>query len=101
LIGTHDFSAFCNQRSLWTRHPICTIKAVEVTLQDHNRLSIDFKGDRFLYKMVRNLAGTLAYIGCGKIPANALSSILEKQTRSLAGITAPAHGLSLVKIFYP
>lgn len=100
LLGTHDFSSFCNERSLWTRSPVCTIDAVNISLQEQGRLSICFKGDHFLYKMVRNLAGTLVYAGCGKIPPNTIPSILENKTRSLAGVTAPAHGLTLKEVIY-
>lgn len=101
LLGAHDFSSFCNERSLWTRNPVCTIDAINILLYEENRLSICFKGDHFLYKMVRNLAGTLAYVGCGKIPPNTIPSILEKKARALAGVTAPAHGLTLKEVFYP
>lgn len=100
LLGTHDFSSFCNERSLWTRSPVCTIDAINIILHEGDRLSICFKGDHFLYKMVRNLAGTLVYVGCGKIPPDAIPSILEDKARSLAGVTAPAHGLTLKEVFY-
>ncbi len=101
LLGTHDFSSFCNERSLWTRNPVCTIDAINIFLHEGNRLSISFKGNHFLYKMVRNLAGTLVYAGCGKIPPRAIRSILENRSRTLAGVTAPAHGLFLKEVFYP
>ncbi len=100
LLGTHDFSSFCNERALWTRNPVCTIDAINIFLLEANRLSISFKGDHFLYKMVRNLTGTLVYVGCGKIPPQTIPSILETKARALAGVTAPAHGLTLKEVFY-
>ena len=51
--------------------------------------------------MVRNIVGTLAYAGSGKIPLLAIPSIIEKGNRPEAGMTAPAHGLFLNQIFYP
>ena len=99
LLGTHDFSAFCNERSLWTRDPVCTLTSIQIQPID-TRLCICIKGDHFLYKMVRNLVGTLAYVGCGKIPLDAIPSILSNQARVRAGVTAPAHGLSLNKVLY-
>jgi tRNA pseudouridine38-40 synthase len=49
---------------------------------------------------VRIIAGTLAYVGMGKIGANAIPDIIAGLDRTKAGITAPAHGLYLVEIFY-
>jgi tRNA pseudouridine38-40 synthase len=50
--------------------------------------------------MVRNMVGTLAYIGSGKIELKALKKILQSKMRSSAGITAPAHGLELAEVYY-
>jgi tRNA pseudouridine38-40 synthase len=106
LIGTHDFSAFCNERSLWDRDPICHIEKIEIlpsseTLtQVENPLCIHMIGDHFLFRMARNITGTLAYIGCGKIKAEQVPMILASKDRTLAGVTAPAHGLILKRVFY-
>lgn len=100
LLGSHDFSAFCNDRSLWNRSAECTLTQIELSSQPHGRFHITIHGDHFLYKMVRNLVGTLAYIGCGKIPSQSLASILRSKDRTCAGPTAPAHGLRLSSVFY-
>jgi tRNA pseudouridine38-40 synthase len=92
LLGTHDFTAFANEEE---KDPICTLHAI--TFKDH--LTIVIKGDRFLYKMVRNLIGALVYVGCGKLTS--LTPILQSRDRKKAGITAPAHGLHLHQVFYP
>lgn len=92
LIGTHDFTAFANEPE---KNPICTLESIVF-----DRF-FQIKGDRFLYKMVRNLVGTLIYIGCGKLPANSIPSILAGKDRKQAGVTAPAHGLYLHQVFYP
>jgi len=60
----------------------------------------DISANGFLYKMVRNIIGTLVEVGRGKIPATAIPDILEAKDRNLAGPTAPAHGLCLMSIRY-
>ena len=101
FLGTHDFSAFCNlkkyqqydnyTRSLWR------IDLVEL---ENKRLRFEIEGDHFLYKMVRNLVGTLVYVGCGKLEEAGMKKILIEGRRTEAGMTAPAHGLSLQKVNY-
>lgn len=93
LIGAHDFTAFANAPE---KNPICTIESI---LFDGKLFRI--RGNRFLYKMVRNLVGTLVYIGCGKLSEKTLPSLLLSKDRKQAGMTAPAHGLYLHQVFYP
>ncbi len=100
LIGEHDFSTFCNELALSTADQICTLSRIDIQPLEQERLLISITGDHFLYKMVRNIVGTLVYVGAGKIPASALSMILKSRDRKQAGITAPAHGLSLKQVFY-
>lgn len=90
LIGTHDFTAFANEPE---KNPICTLTSIQF---EGTRFSI--QGNRFLYKMVRNLVGTLVYIGCGKL--DLIEPILASRDRKNGGITAPAHGLYLHQVFY-
>jgi len=101
LTGSHDFSSFCNTKknatySHYTRH----IEAITLLFLEGGRMRIAIKGHHFLYKMVRNLVGTLVYIGRGKISLESLPSILAGKSRPLAGMTAPAHGLFLHKVYY-
>jgi len=100
LIGTHDFSTFCNDRALWDRDPVCHIESIAVVEEMSERIRIEITGDHFLYKMARNIAGTLAYVGCGKIDPDQIPAILANQDRTLAGMTAPAHGLTLKQVYY-
>ncbi len=101
FIGTHDFSAFCNiRKNLSYRHYQRTIEELEMLRIEENRLCIRIKGPNFLYKMVRNIAGTLAYVGNGKIKSEEIPNILQSKSRMAAGMTAPAHGLFLNRIFY-
>lgn len=101
LTGYRDFSAFCNDRSQFTRSAFCRIDSIQIIPLEGGRIQCKIKGTRFLYKMVRNIVGTLAYVGSGKIPIEALSRIISSHQRATAGITAPAHGLFLKEVFYP
>lgn len=100
LIGEHDFSAFCNDRSLLEIDPICHLLDLIIEEISPGHLRIRTIGNRFLYKMVRNLVGTLVYVGCGKLEALNMKELLQSKQRSLAGITAPAQGLFLHQVFY-
>lgn len=97
LLGTHDFTAFANEPE---ENPLCTLEAIAFEKLPYSRLQIAVRGNRFLYKMVRNLAGTLIYIGAQKLPPDAIPAILASRDRKAAGITAPAHGLFLSRVFY-
>lgn len=97
FLGTHDFSAFtCAPQEDNVRH----IFSIEVDPFSPHQLQIRVSGNRFLYKMVRSIVGTLVYVGCGKIGALEIPAILASQDRKRAGVTAPAHGLVLKKVFY-
>lgn len=101
FLGTHDFTAFCNhKKNEEYDHHIRTIDSILIEPISTNRLLITVIGHSFLYKMVRNIVGTLAYVGCGKIAPVEIKKILISKDRKLAGITAPAHGLTLSKIDY-
>jgi tRNA pseudouridine38-40 synthase len=100
LIGEHDFSAFCNERSSWDRSTICDLKELSIALISKDRLQFTIIGNHFLYKMVRNLVGTLVYIGCRKLAADQTLNFLMSKDRSQIGMTAPAHGLLLKKVCY-
>ncbi|MBS3904577.1 MAG: tRNA pseudouridine(38-40) synthase TruA [Simkania sp.] len=100
LLGIHDFSSFCNERSLQEIDPICHLLRLTVEEVQQGYLRIRAFGDRFLYKMVRNLAGTLVYVGCQKLKVDNIKTILHSKQRSFAGITAPAQGLFLHRVYY-
>ncbi len=92
LIGQHDFSAFTTEPQ---KNPLCTLMSIDFVPLREDRLRIVLTGDRFLYKMARTLAGTLANIGSGK-----LTSLPQRKDRRAAGVTAPPHGLTLSRIYY-
>ena len=79
---------------------MCNLEQIEIVLVGLDRLRITLLGDHFLYKMVRNLVGTLVYVGCGKLREDEIADILRSKDRTRAGMTAPAHGLRLERVFY-
>lgn len=98
LIGTHDFKSFMARDCSATN----TIRTINSILVEQNGDIIEFtiNGHSFLRYMVRIVVGTLLQIGAGKINIEELSDIIEGKRRAYAGITAPAHGLYLEKVFY-
>lgn len=100
LLGCHDFSTFCNDKEKMLKNPYCFLEEIHIEKGPFQKIFITLKGNRFLYKMVRNIVGTLAEIGSGKIKPNALKTILLSRDRTQAGVTAPPHGLFLIKIIY-
>ncbi len=100
LIGKYDFASFCNHKTKDVYHnTIREIYNIEVTAENE-KIIFKVQGKSFLYKMVRNIVGSLAYVGSGKISAENIPAILDCKDRCTAGITAPAHGLHLHKIYY-
>lgn len=101
LLGEHDFSFFRNQGSNSSNESsLCHLKAIRIIDLGEQRLRIEMVGSRFLYKMARNIAGTLAYLGSDKLPPETLETLLKGGSRPEAGMTAPAHGLVLVEVFF-
>ncbi len=101
LVGRKDFKSFqsADPHRVKNTSTIRTIK--KINLKKHrDYLSIEIEGTGFLYKMVRNIVGTLLEIGNGRLPKGSMSSILTKKNRAFAGIPAPARGLSLIDVKY-
>lgn len=95
LEGEHDFKSFC-QTGAQVESTVRTLYSVKV-LEQGEDLVIQVCGNGFLYNMVRIIAGTLMEIGQGKRAPEEIRTILEARDRAVAGPTAPAHGLLLVK----
>ena len=96
--GSHDFSAFCAAPGR-DAMPVCCLRGVHV-VQRRSRLAIVVSGDRFLHHMVRNLVGSAIAIGRGTRDPGWLEDLLRGRDRRLAAPTAPAHGLTLVRVLY-
>jgi tRNA pseudouridine38-40 synthase len=99
FLGTHDFKSFAATRDYEMKSTVRTLRRCDVQRRGP-LLTVIIEGDGFLYKMCRGIAGTLAQIGQGKIAVDEVKNILDKKDRRAAGMTAPAHGLVLWKVFY-
>lgn len=101
LTGPLNFESFCNVRKNHTYKDYeRDVKKIEIVRLPENRIVFKIKGNNFLYKMVRNLVGTILYVGCGKLSLGELKIGLERQDRKAIGVTAKAHGLTLHKLYY-
>ena len=98
LEGTHDFRAFMASGGE-AKTTVRTIHSLQLSHQGP-ALDILVHGDGFLYNMVRIIAGTLYYVGIGRIAAEEIPAILASGDRRRAGKTLPAHGLTLEEVFY-
>jgi len=98
FVGTHDFATFANLGST-VKTTIRTIHRIDVVEQEGG-VRLEFEGSGFLYKMVRNLVGTLLEVASGKRELEEIQTLLEAKDRRAAGIAAPARGLFLVKVNY-
>jgi tRNA pseudouridine38-40 synthase len=98
LEGRHDFDAF--------RAADCERESAEITLESltveraGDEITIEARAPAFLKNMVRVIAGTLHWVGAGRLAPDDMSSILGSRDRRNAGPTAPPHGLVLVRVFY-
>jgi tRNA pseudouridine38-40 synthase len=102
LVGTHDFTSFANEAHLGSAsvNPVRNLVRLDVIMEEDG-VRLEFEADGFLYKMVRNLVGTLLEIGAGKYSAAEIPSMFKAKDRTKAGKAAPPHGLFLVKVHYP
>ncbi len=98
FVGTHDFSAFCSAGSS-VKDTVRTITEARVS-REGELVLFTVRGTGFLYNMVRIMAGTLLGVAEGKLSAQEIPDIINSCDRSRAGITAPAHGLYLNRVFY-
>jgi tRNA pseudouridine38-40 synthase len=99
LRGARQWRGFCTPEAS-AKGAICRL--TELALEpwgDEIRLRIG--ADRFLHHMVRIIVGTLVEIGRGRWRPDRVAQILAEQDRTLAGPTAPAHGLYLMSVDYP
>jgi tRNA pseudouridine38-40 synthase len=101
FLGTHDFTSFTNQAAQGSaaHDPVRTLTRLDLICEPGG-LRLEFEGNGFLYKMVRNIVGTLLDISCEKIPLEKLPAIFAAKDRTQAGRAAPPHGLFLVHVHY-
>jgi tRNA pseudouridine38-40 synthase len=78
--------------------PVCRVRAIHLVRQ-RAWLALLVSGDRFLHHMVRNLVGSAVAVGRGAHEPGWLGDVLASHDRRRAGATAPAHGLTLVRVY--
>jgi tRNA pseudouridine38-40 synthase len=99
FIGRRDFAAFANNRHYKMETTVRTVRRCELK-RSGRQLVFIIEGDGFLYKMCRGIVGTVIQAGQGKFKPHDIVTMLASGDRRLAGMTAPAHGLVLWKVFY-
>jgi tRNA pseudouridine38-40 synthase len=99
LVGRRDFKSFEGRGSARedTVREVTRLEVVEAGPELH----FEVEGNRFLYRMVRNLVGTLTEVGRGHRPVEWAAGVLSARDRMAAGPTAPPQGLCLVEVRYP
>ena len=95
----HDFSAF-RAAGCQASTPLRKISKLVVERRQ-DWVTITVTANAFLQHMVRNISGLLVAIGAGGEPPEWAATVLASRDRTTAGITAPAHGLTLLTVAYP
>lgn len=101
FVGTHNFTTFANEayQGSAAKNPIKTIYRIDLC-EEPEGWRIEFEGNGFLYKMIRNIMGTALAAACGKISAEEIPQLLAAKDRTKAFQTAPPQGLFLVQVIY-
>ena len=99
LCGKHDFAAF-QAAGGTAKTTIRTIREAEL-MTNKNEWTLTVSGNAFLYNMVRIIAGTVVEIGLHRLEPDAFMKAFETLDRLSLGMTAPAQGLELTRVFYP
>lgn len=99
LVGSHDFASF---RAVGSRvgTTLRTLRRLDVLGSPGDLVVFEIEATGFLRHMARSLVGTLVEVGRGRRPAASMAGVLAARDRSAAGPTAPAQGLTLVRVMY-
>lgn len=98
FVGEHDFAAF---RAAGCAAKTTIRRVVSVAVREQGEfLLVDVKGAGFLRNMVRIMVGTLVETGLGRRSPDTVRELLQCPDRSVAGVTAPPHGLSLIEVSF-
>ena len=98
LVGEHDFSAF-RSSECQAKTPVRTLHALEIEAQGE-RIDFVLRANAFLHHMVRNIVGSLVYVGKGKHPPSWVAEVLLSKNRGEAAPTFGPQGLYLENIQY-
>lgn len=103
LVGVHDFASFGQppQGDVTVREVLqSVIEAVPGGPANAQLLHYTIEANAFLYRMVRRIVGALVRVGSGNLTLEAFEAAFEAADGTWPSLTAPAHGLSLVKVNY-
>ncbi len=104
LLGEHDFACFqaagSDRKTTVRNVRDCVVVREPVQPNDGVLVAIEIEANGFLYNMVRNIVGTLIDVGRGKQDVAWVQHVLASGDRTLAGPTAPPHGLFLLQADY-
>lgn len=98
LKGEHDFASFCSNPRM-KKSTVRKVDRIDI-VQKGDYLTFTYHGTGFLQHMVRILTGTLLEVGYGRRNPESMAELIEARSRSLAGATAPAQGLCMMKVDY-
>jgi tRNA pseudouridine38-40 synthase len=98
LKGEHDFSAF-RAADCQARSPVKIVREIFIC-RESDLITLDIEANAFLYHMVRNIVGSLVFVGKGLKPAAWIGELLAARERSLAAPTFSPDGLYLSSISY-
>jgi tRNA pseudouridine38-40 synthase len=98
FVGEHDFSAF-RSSECQAKSPVRTVDRFEITRQGET-IHFIVRANAFLHHMVRNLVGTLVYVGKGKHPPEWVTELLRSKDRGKSAPTFGPEGLYLEKVDY-
>lgn len=98
LLGAHDFSAFRDSQCQ-AKSPVRTLHEAEVRRRG-NVIDFAFTANAFLHHMVRNIVGSLVYVGAGKQPPEWIAELLAARDRRNAAPTFGPEGLYLAAVEY-
>lgn len=119
FLGEHDFAAFqatgaprtttvrTISHSVWRPEPSRPESSSQSADSENGtgdfgqRWYYEVEGNGFLYNMVRNIVGTMLEVARGRHTVEWIDEVLQSRDRKLAGATAPANGLTLVRVNYP
>lgn len=101
FLGTHDFTSFANEADEGSaaKDPVRTLSRLDC-VDEAGGMRLEFEGDGFLYKMVRNIVGTLVEVARGKRSVESIQELFLAKDRRKAGMAAPPEGLFLVHVNY-
>jgi len=99
FVGRKDFKSFASTREYEMESTVRRLTRCDVRKEGYT-WKITIEGDGFLYKMCRGIVGTLVRVGQGELTQTEIRKIFRERDRSVAGMNAPACGLTLWRVFY-